>query len=226
MQLLVYRRQHKRGRWAAGSQVHAVSKVTCARGWVQADAGKPQPVKGTPVACTSIGYTQSMRGTCHCLVQPSLRSCQGHPSCLAPTPACTGSSARCSRSLTSAAATASATSTAQTAASRAAPVAATASAPAPVDAEFERFHAAVQSGANVVPVCRRIFSDQLTPVLAYRCLVKENDTTSPSFLLESVVNGDQQGRWVCTTRCNGIQVSVAWCNRRAARVHRTRTQNG
>jgi len=42
---------------------------------------------------------------------------------------------------------------------------------------------------------RRIFSDQLTPVLAYRCLVKENDVNAPSFLLESVVNGDQTGRY-------------------------------
>lgn len=47
----------------------------------------------------------------------------------------------------------------------------------------------------MVPLMRRIFSDQLTPVLAYRCLVKETDTSAPSFLLESVVNGDQQGRY-------------------------------
>lgn len=31
--------------------------------------------------------------------------------------------------------------------------------------------------------------------MAYRCLVKENDVNAPSFLLESVVNGDQQGRY-------------------------------
>jgi anthranilate/para-aminobenzoate synthase component I len=46
-----------------------------------------------------------------------------------------------------------------------------------------------------VPVFERIFSDQLTPVLAYRCLVQEADLQSPSFLLESVVNGNQQGRY-------------------------------
>lgn len=62
------------------------------------------------------------------------------------------------------------------------------------DDEFLRFSSAVAAGGNVIPVCRRIFSDQLTPVVAYRCLIKENDIEAPSFLLESVVNGDQQGR--------------------------------
>jgi hypothetical protein len=37
-------------------------------------------------------------------------------------------------------------------------------------------------------------ADQLTPVLAYRCLVKEDDREAPSFLFESVVNGTQQVR--------------------------------
>jgi anthranilate synthase component 1 len=62
------------------------------------------------------------------------------------------------------------------------------------DPAFESFlkHAV---GANVVPVYERIFSDQITPVTAYRCLVSENDVEAPSFLLESVVNGDQQGRY-------------------------------
>lgn len=51
------------------------------------------------------------------------------------------------------------------------------------------------SGANLVPLYRRIFSDQLTPVQAYRCLVGPGDMEAPSFLLESVTNGDQQGRY-------------------------------
>lgn len=46
-----------------------------------------------------------------------------------------------------------------------------------------------------MPLSARIFSDHLTPVLAYRCLVDESDSQLPSFLLESVVNGDQQGRY-------------------------------
>lgn len=36
---------------------------------------------------------------------------------------------------------------------------------------------------------RRIFSDQLTPVLAYKCLVRGDDKEAPSFLLESVEDG-------------------------------------
>jgi hypothetical protein len=63
------------------------------------------------------------------------------------------------------------------------------------DAEFEQFCSHAASGANIIPLYQRIFSDQLTPVLAYRCLVKENDINAPSFLLESVVNGNQQGRY-------------------------------
>ena len=43
-----------------------------------------------------------------------------------------------------------------------------------------------------MPVYERVFSDRLTPVLAYRCLVKEGNDVAPSFLLESVNNGSQQ----------------------------------
>lgn len=42
---------------------------------------------------------------------------------------------------------------------------------------------------NLFPLHQCIFSDQLTPVLAYRCLVSENDHETPSFLLESVEPG-------------------------------------
>lgn len=37
-----------------------------------------------------------------------------------------------------------------------------------------------------MPLYRCIFSDQLTPVLAYRCLVDKDDREAPSFLYESV----------------------------------------
>ncbi|KAG2486450.1 hypothetical protein HYH03_014897 [Edaphochlamys debaryana] len=63
------------------------------------------------------------------------------------------------------------------------------------DAGFQKFVDAVKGGANLVPLSNRIFSDHLTPVSAYRCLVPESDSELPSFLLESVVNGDQQGRY-------------------------------
>ncbi|KAA8539616.1 hypothetical protein F0562_026308 [Nyssa sinensis] len=42
---------------------------------------------------------------------------------------------------------------------------------------------------NLIPLYQCIFSDHLTPVLAYRCLVKEDDREAPSFLFESVEPG-------------------------------------
>ncbi|KAI4373408.1 hypothetical protein MLD38_011535 [Melastoma candidum] len=42
---------------------------------------------------------------------------------------------------------------------------------------------------NLIPLYKCIFSDHLTPVLAYRCLVKEDDRDAPSFLFESVEPG-------------------------------------
>lgn len=53
-----------------------------------------------------------------------------------------------------------------------------------------RFAEASKNG-NLVPLYRCIFSDQLTPVLAYRCLVKEDDREAPSFLFESVEPGSR-----------------------------------
>ncbi|XP_078182088.1 anthranilate synthase alpha subunit 1, chloroplastic-like [Carex rostrata] len=44
---------------------------------------------------------------------------------------------------------------------------------------------------NLVPLQRTIFSDNLTPVLAYRCLVKEDERDVPSFLFESVKQGSE-----------------------------------
>lgn len=52
----------------------------------------------------------------------------------------------------------------------------------------KRFLEASEKG-NVIPMYKSIFSDQLTPVLAYRCLVKEDDRDAPSFLFESVEPG-------------------------------------
>jgi anthranilate synthase component 1 len=51
-----------------------------------------------------------------------------------------------------------------------------------------------KGGGNLIPLCRRLFSDGLTPVLAYRRLVRPDDRLAPSFLLESVVGGDQIAR--------------------------------
>ncbi|KAK9913711.1 hypothetical protein M0R45_037520 [Rubus argutus] len=52
----------------------------------------------------------------------------------------------------------------------------------------------VSKNGNLVPLYKCIFSDQLTPVLAYRCLVKEDDREAPSFLFESV-DQSTQGRF-------------------------------
>ena len=59
------------------------------------------------------------------------------------------------------------------------------------DTGFEEFKEAATRG-NVVPMHERIFSDHLTPVLAYRCLVRQDDRSAPSFLFEAVNNGTQQ----------------------------------
>ncbi len=52
----------------------------------------------------------------------------------------------------------------------------------------------------------RIFSDHLTPVLAYRCLVRQDDRSAPSFLFEAVNNGTQQV-WHC---CRFAGKAHAW----------------
>jgi len=54
-------------------------------------------------------------------------------------------------------------------------------------------HASATSGS--IQVTRRIFADQLTPVLAYRRLVAPDDRAAPSFLFESVEQGGGVGRY-------------------------------
>jgi anthranilate synthase component 1 len=60
--------------------------------------------------------------------------------------------------------------------------------------ERDLFRRAAVRG-NLVPIVRRLLSDQLTPVLAYRRLVAPDERTAPSFLLESVEGGATVGRW-------------------------------
>ncbi|MEM1446017.1 MAG: anthranilate synthase component I [Planctomycetota bacterium] len=64
----------------------------------------------------------------------------------------------------------------------------------PEFASFERV-AASRSGPVRVPMMRRLLGDALTPVLAYRRLVRGDDRLAPSFLLESVVGGERVGRF-------------------------------
>lgn len=51
------------------------------------------------------------------------------------------------------------------------------------------------AGPTIIPVYRRLFSDALTPVLAYRRLVRPDDRLAPSFLLESVEGGEHAARY-------------------------------
>lgn len=62
------------------------------------------------------------------------------------------------------------------------------------DAQFRLFKELCSVG-NLIPMYRRVMTDQLTPVLAYNCLVSEDDRNSPSFLLESIYQGEFQGRY-------------------------------
>ncbi|MCC7204022.1 MAG: anthranilate synthase component I [Phycisphaeraceae bacterium] len=55
--------------------------------------------------------------------------------------------------------------------------------------------AATAGPGVMVTVYRRLLADQLTPVLAYRRLVEPDDRMAPSFLLESVVDGDRIARY-------------------------------
>ena len=50
-------------------------------------------------------------------------------------------------------------------------------------------------GPTWVPVFRTLFADSLTPVLAYRRLVRGDDRMAPSFLFESVVDGNAAARY-------------------------------
>lgn len=54
---------------------------------------------------------------------------------------------------------------------------------------------ASQPDVRMVPMWRKMFSDLLTPVLVYRCLVSDSDFEMSSFLLESVHTGERVGRY-------------------------------
>lgn len=60
-----------------------------------------------------------------------------------------------------------------------------------MDEEKAAKFAEVARCGNLVAMSCCIFSDHLTPVTAYRCLVKEDDREAPSFLFESVEQGSR-----------------------------------
>ena len=61
--------------------------------------------------------------------------------------------------------------------------------------DLDAFRRLAAGGATLIPMGRRLMSDQLTPVLAYRRLVRPDDRMAPSFLLESVVGGERISRY-------------------------------
>ena len=63
-----------------------------------------------------------------------------------------------------------------------------------ISPDLDTFRRHARPGA-VIALHRRIFADQLTPVLAYRRMVKPDERTAPSFLFESVENGTSVGRY-------------------------------
>lgn len=81
------------------------------------------------------------------------------------------------------------------------------------DEQFKEFKRAASQG-NLVPLYERLFSDQLTPVVAYRCLVEENDRELPSFLFESVVKGDQTVSSRAILNLHVETLSLKSCNER------------
>ncbi|HES60163.1 MAG TPA: anthranilate synthase component I, partial [Caldithrix sp.] len=57
--------------------------------------------------------------------------------------------------------------------------------------DFERFESLAQPG-HIVPVYRKYNADFITPVMAY---LKMREKGKYSFLLESVVRGEELGRY-------------------------------
>ncbi|MEM9416384.1 MAG: anthranilate synthase component I [Planctomycetota bacterium] len=90
---------------------------------------------------------------------------------------------------------------------------------------FRRLAAAPASaGFRLVPVYRRLFSDSLTPVLAYRRLVRPDDRMAPSFLLESVEGGDRAARYSFVGAQPIVEV-LAKGHEVTLRDHRAETQD-
>jgi anthranilate synthase component 1 len=73
---------------------------------------------------------------------------------------------------------------------------------------------------NAIPLVRRLMSDQLTPVLAYRRLVAPDERTAPSFLFESVEGGAAVGRHSFLGARPALEV-VARAHEVSVRNHRT-----
>jgi len=75
--------------------------------------------------------------------------------------------------------------------------------------QLDAFREFVKQGYNLIPMYRRLMSDQLTPVLVYRRMVRPDDRMAPSFLLESVEGGERIGRYSFIGSQPAMQI-IAW----------------
>ncbi|XP_020161840.1 anthranilate synthase alpha subunit 1, chloroplastic [Aegilops tauschii subsp. strangulata] len=92
--------------------------------------------------------------------------------------------------------------------------------------EEEAFRSGAAAGHTLLPLQRCIFSDHLTPVLAYRCLVREDDREAPSFLFESVEQaseGTNVGRYSVVGAQPAMEI-VAKANQVTVMDHEMRTK--
>jgi len=80
-----------------------------------------------------------------------------------------------------------------------------------ISPDRETFRSIARPG-TLVPLHRRIMSDQLTPVLAYRRLVAPDERTAPSFLFESVETGGRQGRYSLLGARPSVEVLAIGCD--------------
>ena len=86
---------------------------------------------------------------------------------------------------------------------------------------FEDFEPLFRAGeAVLVAMVRRLLSDTLTPVTAYRRLVRPDARLAPSFLFESVVDGSRVGRYSFLGARPAMEV-IARGHRVELRDHRT-----
>ncbi|KAE8794991.1 anthranilate synthase alpha subunit 1, chloroplastic [Hordeum vulgare] len=89
--------------------------------------------------------------------------------------------------------------------------------------EEEAFMSAAAVGHTLLPLRGCIFSDHLTPVLAYRCRVREDDREAPNFLFESVEQGSNVGRYSVLGAQPAMEI-VAKANRVTVMDHEMRTK--
>ncbi|KAI5020893.1 hypothetical protein ZWY2020_054303 [Hordeum vulgare] len=89
--------------------------------------------------------------------------------------------------------------------------------------EEEAFRSAAAVGHTLLPLRGCIFSDHLTPVLAYRCRVREDDREAPNFLFESVEQGTNVGRYSVLGAQPAMEI-VAKANRVTVMDHEMRTK--